>query len=138
MGGRPSTYTTRQGEAVLAYLASQKGRHVTAAQVAEHLGNIIGRTTVYRQLDRLVREGRLRRYMLDEAAGACFQYVEENEGAGEHFHLKCEACGKLIHMDGKALPDVTGGILQHYAFEVDVNRTVFYGRCRACSGKGHP
>jgi len=135
---RSSTYTTKQGQAILAYLRTQGGKHLTAAQIEAHLsegGTAIGRTTVYRQLDKLVRQGLVRKYLLDGSAGACFQYAGEDAQAKEHFHLKCEGCGKLIHLDSGAMSDVEKGILAAYAFEVDVGKTIFYGRCRTCSQK---
>ncbi|HWS28906.1 MAG TPA: transcriptional repressor [Clostridia bacterium] len=138
MTTRPSTYVTKQGNAILDFLKSQQGNHLTAAQIAAHFGSgeaAVGRTTVYRQLDKLVDRGAVRKYVFDENSGACFQYVDEDGGAKEHFHLKCEACGKLIHVDNDAMPYVEKGILKNYAFEIDVGKTVFYGKCRACSGK---
>ena len=138
MTRRPSTYTTKQGKAILCYLIAQKGRHLTAAEITEHFASgeiILGRTTVYRQLDKLVSRGMIRKYNLDENSGACFQYVDEDEDTKEHFHLKCEGCGELIHVDGGAMPYVEKVFLTNYAFEVDVGKTVFYGKCRACAHK---
>lgn len=134
MSRRPSSYTTKQGKAVLACLESQKGAHVTAAQIAEHLeqaGVSIGRTTIYRQLERLSRDGRVRKYAID-GAGACFQYADGCGDMGEHFHLKCEGCGEVVHLNGGMLPGITQDIRNNYEFEVDVNKTVFYGRCGTC------
>ena len=137
MGKRPSNYTTKQGEAVLALLQSRANSHLTVAQIetcfAEN-GVSVGRTTLYRQLDRLIREGRVKKYIVDENA-ACYQYTDETVCADIHYHLKCGKCGKLIHMDGKTLPDIARGIRDVYDFEIDVNRTVFYGACRTCSGE---
>jgi len=135
---RPSTYTTKQGQAIFAHLKSQEGKHLTAARITEHFADgetAIGRTTVYRHLDKLVRNGMIRKYLFDENVGACFQYVSENSGAEEHFHLKCETCGKLIHVNCDEMPCVEKGILANYEFEVDVGKTVFYGKCGACSRK---
>lgn len=138
MTARPSTYTTKQGKAILDFLQTQKGRHLTAAEIATHFasGDItLGRTTVYRQLDKLANSGMLKKYILNEISGACFQYVDEEEGIKEHFHLKCEECGILIHVDGDRAPCVEKDIFVNYEFEVNVGKTVFYGKCRACSRK---
>ncbi len=138
MTGRPSTYTTKQGQAVIDYLKSQEGKHPTAPQIAEHFTEnetAIGRTTIYRQLDKLVRQGLVRKYIFDENIGACFQYVGEDCDTEEHYHLKCEKCGKLTHVENSTIPSVERGILANYAFEVDVGKTVFYGKCKSCSRK---
>lgn len=51
----------------------------------------VGKSTVYRCLDRLVSQGRARRYFLGDGARACYQYVDGQGACREHFHLKCLA-----------------------------------------------
>ena len=138
MTNRVATYTTKQRKAILNYLKEHSQTHPSAAQIAKHFerGEVtIGRTTVYRQLDKLVREGLIQKYILDNGTGACFQFISEEDGAVQHFHLKCEECGKIIHLGGEFLPSVTKGILSKYSFEVDVAKTIFYGRCQSHSNK---
>jgi Fur family ferric uptake transcriptional regulator len=125
--------------AILGFLQAHESEHITAAQVVEHFerGDVyIGRTTVYRQLEKLVNSGVVRKYVFDESAGACFQYIGKDGCAGEHLHLMCEKCGELIHTDEAILPNVTKGILEKYEFTVDVNKSVFYGICRSCCDQG--
>ncbi|MDR2202017.1 MAG: transcriptional repressor [Clostridiales bacterium] len=134
-GGRVGTYTTRQGEAVLDYLRTKAGEHVTAAEIAEHFrerGTPIGRATVYRRLERLVSEGKAAKYSVEGTDGACFEFLDCRDRAGKHFHLKCEECGKLVHTDGGLLPSAVGEILREYGFAVDVAKTVLYGKCGDC------
>uniref|UniRef100_UPI003FA4903D transcriptional repressor n=1 Tax=Anaerosporobacter sp. TaxID=1872529 RepID=UPI003FA4903D len=55
---RKTIYTTKQGEAVLEYIASLDGVHATVEQIAEYFENQnagIGLTTIYRNLDKLVK-----------------------------------------------------------------------------------
>ena len=135
MGDRPANYTTKQGEAVLAFLQSQTGKHFTAARIEAHIaeaGVTIGLTTIYRNLDRLAREGKVRKYCIDENTATCYQYVEESDCNDVHFHLKCEKCGELIHTNGKSLPGIARSIRNDYGFEINVGHTVFYGVCGTC------
>jgi Fur family ferric uptake transcriptional regulator len=135
---RPTNYTTKQGAAILDLLESRKTEHFTAAEVAEHFaaqGISIGRATVYRHLERLAERGRARRFVIDETSGACYQYIDEASRSAAHFHLKCESCGDVIHMDGGSLPLVAESIQTAYDFAVDVSKTVFYGKCGDCAGK---
>lgn len=132
---RPSNYTTKQGEAVLAYIRSLKDRHVTASEIVEHFEKndvSIGRTTIYRQLEKLVQDGKVRKYSFDLSAGACFQYVDECKFCEEHYHMKCENCGKIIHLQDEIMSAVAAHILRVHEFEVNVMKTVFYGKCRSC------
>jgi Fur family ferric uptake transcriptional regulator len=135
---RAARYQTRQGEQILRYLASLGGSHVTAGGIASYFEGTnppIGRTTVYRHLERLVDAGRVRRYNLEGEESACYQYIEESGGCREHFHLKCEKCGVLIHLECGVLDDIAGHVRQEHRFEINPLKTVFYGICKDCSAK---
>ena len=85
MNPRPK-YKTKQRDQLLAYLETVPGRHVTAGDVCEAFrrdGAPIGQSTVYRQLESLVGEGILNKYIVDEKSPACFEYVRpESHGTG--------------------------------------------------------
>lgn len=51
-------YKTKQREAILQYLIQNKDKHINVDNIVEHLkkkGAAVGKTTVYRYLDVLVR-----------------------------------------------------------------------------------
>ena len=129
-------YKTKQRELILSYLKNTELPHVTAGDIAAHLRseNPVGTATVYRQLEKMVEAGLVRKYSLD--GGACYQYVGGDEGCREHFHLKCLSCGELIHVDCDFLCGLTPHILEHHGFEVDNSRTVMYGICCECREGG--
>ena len=57
-------YNTKQKKALLEYLETARGRHITVAEIHAHFegqGEPIGTTTLYRQMDEMVREGVLRK-----------------------------------------------------------------------------
>ena len=135
---RPANYQTKQREAILAYVASLENRHVTAAQIVGHFAldeTSVGRTTVYRHLDRLTRDGQLQKCNVDGIPGACYQYVSEPEANNEHLLLKCEGCGELIHLDCGELDEMHRHIFQEHTFRVNAAKTVFYGKCGACCAR---
>ena len=132
---RPVNYNTKQREAVLKYVASLDGAHVTASQIVEHFENAdvpIGRTTIYRHLEKLTQSGKIRKYATDGISGACYQYVDSSEGCHYHLHLKCEGCGKLQHLECEALNKMQHHIFDKHDFEVNALKTVLYGRCGNC------
>ncbi|MDL2287911.1 transcriptional repressor [Oscillospiraceae bacterium OttesenSCG-928-F05] len=134
---RASAYQTKQQDIILAHLASLGDRHVTAREIAEQLrkaGEPVGLATVYRHLQKLVDAGRVRKYTLDERSGACFQYTEGAPPLCELFHLKCEACGALIHLDCDLLGQIRTHVEARHAFAINAEKTVFYGRCAQCGG----
>ena len=136
---RPKNYKTKQRQAILSYIVSLDGTHVTAAQIAAHFEKEaapIGKTTIYRHLDKLTESGVLRRYVTDGISGACYQYVGSGEDCGVHLHLKCEDCGELLHLECEALSDLERHISANHAFQVNTMKTVLYGKCDDCLQTG--
>lgn len=132
---RPENYNTKQSEAILSYISSLGGAHVTVGQVVEHFEEKnfpVGLTTVYRHLDKLVDSGKVRKYNIDGVTGACYQYVNGGDDCQEHFHLKCECCGKLLHLQCGLLDKIEQHISEEHTFQINTMKTVFYGRCKGC------
>ncbi len=132
-----SKYNTKQRELLLKYLKALPGEHVTAADACEHLkkhGASIGLSTVYRQLESLVDDGIINKYIIDGNSPACFEYVEaESHKDPEHcFHCKCEKCGQLIHLHCDELNEIQAHLYEDHRFKLNPMRTVFYGLCDQC------
>ena len=133
-----SQYKTKQKESLLEYFSENEGKHITASDACEHfkgLGLPIGQSTVYRQMERLVDEGILNKYIIDANSPACFEYMSSSShGSGEVcFHAKCEKCGKLIHLHCEEIKEISRHLLDHHAFTLDPKRTVLYGLCENCA-----
>ncbi len=135
---RPANYNTKQSEAILDYIVSLDSAHVTAAQIVEHFARervAIGRTTIYRHLDKLTAKGKVRKYTSDGASGACYQYMDGAKECHVHLHLKCEDCGELLHLDCQALGHLEQHVLDEHSFQVNTAKTVLYGKCNHCLNK---
>ena len=66
-------YKTKQMTEILTYLKSVQGQHVTVNDIRRHFqeqGIAVGTTTVYRQLDKMVKEGIVAKYVVDEKSSA--------------------------------------------------------------------
>ena len=132
-----SKYRTKQREILLGYLETVPGVHITAGDVYEYFksqGAPIGQSTIYRQLESLVDEGIINKYIIDANTPACFEYVgaDSHEDAEVCFHCKCEKCGKLIHLHCEELEEIQSHLSQEHGFRLDPIRTVFYGLCDGC------
>ena len=133
-------YKTKQREKMQEFLKENTGKHFTAYDVCDYFknkGEAIGTTTVYRQLDTLVKEGVIKKYLFDESSSACFEYDEAHDHAGHRmcYHLKCTECGKLIHLKCEEIEMFEHHIFEHHGFAIDSTRTVFYGLCEECAKK---
>jgi Fur family ferric uptake transcriptional regulator len=135
---RPPQYRTRQGQIILDYMRTLGDSHVTVNQLVRHFagqgeaGSGISQTTIYRRLEKLLAQGRIRKYFLSDGESACYQYVEDGSGCREHFHLKCEVCGNLIHADCELLDTIDKHLLTEHNFQINALKTVLYGTCKKC------
>ena len=132
---RPPNYATRQGEAIISYLSEMQNNYMTAAQIFGHLRNgrqNISRPTVYRQLEKLVREGWVRKFLFDGASVASYMYVGAGGDAGGFYNLKCEVCDEMIRLECAEIGIVSKHILDEHSFMVNGGKTVFYGKCKSC------
>lgn len=128
-------YITKQRTQIIECLKKHKDNHLTADDIVMQLlqsGEHVSRTTVYRTLDKLCRDGLLRRYELSGENCACYQYIDADDDCGEHFHLKCESCGELIHLGCHRLNELSSHIESEHAFKVNNAKTVLYGTCAKC------
>ena len=131
-------YKTRQRALILQFLSDNRERHLSVDEVFDYLRaqqSPVGKSTVYRCLDRLVSQGRARRYFLGDGARACYQYVDGQGACREHFHLKCIGCGQLFHVSCERLDEIAAHVLEHHGFQVDQTKTVLYGLCAGCAAK---
>jgi Fur family ferric uptake transcriptional regulator len=129
-------YRTWQKAAILDYLAGLDGAHTPEMEISDYFrrrGGPIGAATIYRYLEKLVDGGAVKKYTLDETAGACFQYCPEQEGPRDHFHLKCEVCGKLIHLQCGFLDGIQEHVMERHGFSINGAKTVLYGVCPECA-----
>jgi Fur family ferric uptake transcriptional regulator len=130
-------YKTKQRDILVEYFKRYPEKHITASEVCEHCkkqGEHIGQSTIYRQLESLVDEGIINKYIIDGKTSACFEYAGEHDNNGREicFHCKCEKCGKLIHMHCDELSAIGQHLYQKHGFELNPMRTVFYGVCEDC------
>lgn len=124
-----SSYKTKQRDEIVEFFNSHRGKCYTAKDLIKSGEVSSGEATVYRTLSKLAGQGILKRFTDGDAA--CYQ-LNESEECSRHFHLKCESCGKLIHMDCDFMADMSRHIEQSHSFFVDIGKTVIYGLCGEC------
>mgnify|MGYP005757353911 FL=1 len=132
-----SGYNTKQKDAIFACLKENASVHLTAEEVYAHLkmdGKSVGKSTVYRQLEALVADGTVKKYVSPDGKGACYQFA--SDACREHYHLKCSGCGALIHTGCSAIKAFADHFYQEHHFKLDMTKTVLYGLCEDCLQKG--
>lgn len=129
-------YRTRQRAAILQYFQSHPHAHLTAEELCDALrtdGISVGKSTVYRALDKLCEAGTVRRFTMSAGESACYQYAGgTKETCCTHFHLKCLVCGTLYHIPCEHLDELSAHLGIQHNFTVDYAKTVLYGTCDPC------
>ncbi len=131
-----STYKTKQKDIILSFLKSNYKEHFTVEDLHDMLkssGNKVSKSTIYRYLDKLELEGKVRKYVLKEQSSACYEYVENPEDDNTHFHIQCSECGDLLNIDCNYFKEMISHVMAHHNFNIDYSKTVFYGTCCKCS-----
>ena len=126
---------TRQKRAILDCLAAAGGKHLTAETLGIRLreaGAPVGQATIYRVLKALELEGLVQRHFVADHAGACFRYVGDKPDCAIHFHLVCENCGGVAHIESEILERFLVDIHKKRSFSVDRQRVSFSGKCASC------
>ena len=126
------SYKTKQREVLLNYLKNNRDKHLTVEDMVENFKDEVGQTTIYRNLNMLVEEGFVRKYIVGIGEPACFQYIENTEECETHYHLKCNECGNIAHVDCHILEDVGKYLKEKYRFKVDNSKLILYGTCNEC------
>ena len=128
-------YHTEQKKLLLSYLSHHADEAFSLRELTETLGACgIGKSTVYRLISRLVDEGAVRRFAR-EGGGFAYRYLA-SEACASHLHLRCTACGRVIHLAEGALASVGAMLASEHGFRLDEGRTVLLGRCADCGAAG--
>ncbi len=137
---RRSTYNTSGKRTLLAFLEENTDKQFTVDELMRALSDKdikIGKSSLYRILDKLCAEGAVRKFKHEETDSSIFQYIGSDAECSHHLHLKCTACGKLVHLHCAQSADLVDHILHDHGFTVDRKRSVLYGLCRDCEEKTH-
>ena len=127
------TYHTAQPAGLFSFLQQHADTAFTAEELCDALADTgeVGKSTVYRLLPQLIAEGQVKRFSGSGRRRVLYQAVGCAH-CDAHLHLKCTACGRIIHLDESASDAVLRRVLQSSAFAVDEKQTVLFGKCAAC------
>jgi Fur family ferric uptake transcriptional regulator len=65
--------------------------------------------------------------------------VYEWVGEGQHHHLVCQKCGRVITIEHEEVQNFFSSIQQDHHFQVLTNHLILFGLCESCqAGEGLP
>ncbi len=128
-------YKTKARNSIIKYLKENSDTKFTARDIFNVLnseGKELDRSTVYRNLERLCKDGRLVKYKETGSNATCYQYSEEHGSCHEHMHAQCSECGKIFHLDNKYFKTPANKLKNEYGIEIDFGKTVIICKCKDC------
>lgn len=106
--------------------------HATAEEIYQEVIRehpTVSRATVYRNLNRLAQEGRIRKLELPTGPDR-FDHL-----CHRHYHVRCEKCGRIFDVDMDCIPDLEKNIRDRRGFQITGHDILFRGICPECAGK---
>ena len=132
---RSTSYNTAGKKALIEYMSRNAHRQFTVEELFAALteaGASVGKSSLYRILERLVSDGAVRKFKESELSSSVFQYIGSDEECCRHLHLKCADCGKLVHLECPNSIELLRHIYEEHNFSIDSKKSVLYGRFRDC------
>ncbi|MBR6133580.1 MAG: transcriptional repressor [Bacilli bacterium] len=125
------SYNTKQKDLILNVLKNKK-KEFTVKDIYNELDNKVGLTTIYRLVDKLVLENRINKSIKNNIV--YYQYLEDcNEE--NHFYLKCDKCGSLVHIDCDCIIELSNHIFKEHNFRPNREKIIISGICSNCLGR---
>lgn len=126
---------TRQRERVAEAVFHTSG-HLSVEDLEgrlRELGHRIGKATIYRTLDLLVRS----RLVVEHDFGEGFKRYEHRLSREPvHEHLICLECGRVIEFESWEVQEVRAQVTQRHGFRPSRHKLEIYGLCRECQEAG--
>lgn len=126
---------TQQREAI-AEVVFGSTEHLSVDEIEQKLrgrGDRIGKATVYRTLDLLVRS----RLVEEHDFGEGFKRYEHRLSRQPvHEHLVCLECGKVIEFESREIVEVEARVREEHGFLPARHRLEIHGLCQECQGRG--
>ncbi len=118
-------------------LIAQRSHHMTADEITEGLhgaGLPVDRVTVYRNVERMMREGLLQ---ADLQPGRALKVaLSANPGHVHHHHIVCDSCGKVTAAETCYLQDnwelIRADLRRLTGYDLTGHLTQFSGTCPDC------
>lgn len=124
--------TTRPRRLIAEHLAARAGHADGFAtedlwQELQAIDAGIGRATVYRAVEVLLREG-----VLDRVSFADGTHRYRLCGSNHHHHIVCRSCQRVVEVDACLPPELLEAVARATQFQIDGHSLELFGHCPTC------
>jgi Fur family transcriptional regulator, ferric uptake regulator len=133
VGGRGNGFRMTKARAAILDELERSSSHPTADELHRSLRRRldgVSLATVYRGVDALAREGRIR---VIEAPGGPRRF---DRTMTDHYHVVCQSCGRVGDVGLRVSAPLETAVLGARGFRVLGHRLCFTGLCPVCVDKG--
>ena len=123
-----NTYSTKQKERLLEVIRNYNS-DFAINDIYNVLNKEIGLTTIYRYLDELIKEERVKKFTKNKKV--IYHYIEECHH-DNHFYLKCNKCGEMIHIDCDCINEFIDIVKNNHNFYINTKNIIIDGTCNKC------
>lgn len=126
-------YKTEQRKVLLSFFTKNSGEAFSADQILSGLEPEaqISRSSIYRNLDKMVQEGLLRKTLSADGRKALYSYADCRQHC-DRIHLQCGKCGRVFHMENPSDEARLKSVLGKSGFRLDEHAAVLPGTCKDC------
>lgn len=110
----------------------ETGGHLTADEISDRVQEHapgVNLASVYRALALLGELDLVRESRLGDSDASTWEIAHPED---DHFHLVCEACGRVDHHAGDLVDEVREHLRRSHRFDVSAVELVVRGRCEDC------
>lgn len=126
------SYRTKQRDLIINVIKSQR-QAFTIKDIYREVKDNTGLTTIYRIVDKMVKDNELRKYLGKDNI-TYYEYLEKCM-EDNHFYLKCNSCGHIIHIDCDCIKYLSNHICDEHHFKINKEGIVINGLCQKCVKK---
>lgn len=129
-------YKTKGREILYDFFKTQDGKRFCAKDITDYfdsMGYSMNQSTVYRNLERMSREGVLFKTKQASDDFSYYQYIGEHRDCHEHLHMQCKKCGKVVHLENPGMDDFYKRLRDDHGFELKPMESVLVGVCSDCN-----
>lgn len=135
---RSDGYRTKGRQLILSYLEGTRERTVSVSEIQEFMnqqGNPVNVSTIYRNLDALVAQGQVMKFVSDKGDKSTYRYIEPEHDCHKHLHIQCVKCGKVIHLECDFMRNIEQHVLEEHGISLLCENSILYGVCQECKAE---
>ncbi|MGP1587066.1 MAG: Fur family transcriptional regulator [Treponemataceae bacterium] len=129
-------YNTKTSSLILNFIKNKTEQGFTAFELLDFLksqNQIVNKTTVYRNIDKLVANGQLLKRKSTTSDAYMYFYADLDKNCKSHIHLQCISCGTIYHLCDTNTREYLNNVSDNFDFQIDFPSSVINGICKKCN-----